>query len=450
MEKQFEKEGRRGFRIGAAFLIGSVVLLLVLQSVLGLWSPSGGGSGSFDFYRGPALPLTAISGGEGLEATRHVDFDFSPYGTGEKEVILTDAYTLTNPGSEAVTARLAYPFLGSLIREDRFFPVITTNGNAVDTDLRLSLDDGPARAADWDDFCTAMRETDQLAQALAEHPAMDTPVTVYLISDIRDESTEAVSNKYLTLTYTPDPGTTIWSYHCSDNENEDGTHFITLDVPEHDWQWGFCCLIVQGGQLHDFSQQGHHSTFPPKESNRLDGISTSVARYESTFGEALWALAEHYRTAPMYDDRFENNPHATPETLYRGAMARIGSESYHGFSIVHQILDEVFYSVLSEEVLMYRVFSLTLAPGESVALDIRCHQGASRDLGGFQSASQGYELATRLGSTLSLGAQSASLSEAREIRILEQNFGFDPASGILSVTLDPAVQRYYLRVQAAQ
>lgn len=443
---EFAKEHKKSMRLGVAMLAGSVVLLLILRTLLGMWSPSGGGSGTFDVYVGPALPLTAIFHGEKLDVTRHVDFDFAPYADGETEIILTDGYALTNTAAEAVTVELAYPFQGSLTDEARLFPAITVNGSAITPSLCPSVD-AKGRlfgADDWEDYKAAILEEDYLAEALSEVPGIDTPVTVYHISGIRDESTEDVSNKYLALTYTPDPDTTIWSYNCSDNENEDGTHFITLDVPEEDWQWGECYLLVIGGDVGSFSQQGHHSTFPPKQSNQLDGISATVEQSTSTFGEMVWLLAEHYSTAPQYDERAEGC--ASPEMLYRGAMARIGNPDYHIFSTVHRILSEIFGAVLSEEVLIYDVFTVTLEPGETASVEITHRRTGSRDHGGMESATEGYDMATRLGSSLSLETQSASLSGSQYIRITEQNFGFNPDAGILSVSLDPEMERYYLRV----
>lgn len=447
------KSDKASIRAGTVFLVGGVVLLLILRSLLAQWSPLGGSSGAFDVYTGPALPMTAVSGGETLAVKRHVNFDFAPYADGEtREVILTDTYELTNPAEDAVTVELAYPFQGSFIDDAQVFPSITVDGGAIDPDLCPSLD-AKGRlfdAEDWEDYKAAMLETDYLAEALAEIPGIDTPVTVYKISDVLDHSGEDLPNKYLTLTYTPDPDTTIWGYNCSDNENEDGTHFTTLDVPEEDWQWGVCYLMVIGCELHDLSQQGHHSTFPPKDSNRVDGISATITQYDSTFGEMVLALAEHYSTAPMYDNRFEHNPYGTPEALYRGAMARIGNADYHRFSTVNHILSEVFGSVLSEEVLLYDVFSVTIEPGQTVSVEVTCHRSASRDHGGIQSATQGYDLATKLGSSLSLNTQSASIAGDSLIRIIDQNFGFDPEAGIVSVALDSAVERYYLRVTAAE
>lgn len=448
---QFEKEQKHSFRIGVAILAGGVILLLILNSLLHQWRPDGGGNGAYDSYRGPVLPMTGISGAEVLNVKRSVDFDFSPYADGGKEVILTDAYQLSNPTGETVTAELAYPFQVALIDEERFFPVITAEGSPVEATLHLSQDPGSrlSQAKDWDAYKAAMAEHDYLSNALAQYPDLHTPVTVYKIYDVQDESRSDVQNKYLTLTYKPDPGSTIWTYNCSDNELEDGTHYITLDVPEAAWQWGFCLLIVSGGTLRDFSQQGHHSTFPPRESNRLDGISAEIEACETTFSQILRELAEHYHTAPQYDSRFEKNPHASAELLYQGALTQIGNPDPQDAATVHQSIDGLFYSVLAREVLMYRVFSLTLSPGETVTVEASYHQSASRDHGGLSDAAHGYDMATTLGSSLTLNNQSASLSGGTHISITEQNFGFDLDAGIDTVTLDPEVARYYLKVRSS-
>ena len=59
---------------------------------------------------------------------------------------------------------------------------------------------------------------------------------------------------------------------------------------------------------------------------------------------------------------------------------------------------------------------------------------------------QGYDLGTRLDSTLTFTAQTASLSGADDIRITGQNFGFDLAAGVTEVALDPEQDHYYLEI----
>lgn len=452
-----DKQNKSSMRVGVAFIVGIVLLLLIGNAVLSQWSPFRGNGGGYDSYRGPVLPMTALSGGESVEVERHVDFDFAPYETADpksvdpSEVILTDTYRLTNTTNETVTVDLAYPFQGSLIDEARFFPAITANGAAVDAALYPSVDAKSllSQAEDWEDYKAALTENDYFAEATSEVTSLDTPVIVYQISDAHYDGAEEVTNKYLALSYAVNPEkTTIWTYGTADNESDDGRHYVTLNVQENAWDWGHCYLLILGEDIFGLSQQGHHTTFPPKESNKLAGVSATVERFESTFGEMVYTLAQLYGSEPQYDERFENNPYATPEALYNGAMRRIGNKDYHTSATVYQSISEAFYAVLSEEVLMYYVFELELAPGETITVEAKYHQQASDDLSGTKAATDGYDMATRLGSSLNLDVQSASVSNSNLIEITEQNFGFDLPGGITEVSLDPETERYYMKVAA--
>ena len=59
----------------------------------------------------------------------------------------------------------------------------------------------------------------------------------------------------------------------------------------------------------------------------------------------------------------------------------------------------------------------------------------------------GYDLVTRLGSTLSFTCQTAALAHTEQIAIVRQNFGFDLAAGLTSVPLAPDQEHYYLEVR---
>ena len=61
----------------------------------------------------------------------------------------------------------------------------------------------------------------------------------------------------------------------------------------------------------------------------------------------------------------------------------------------------------------------------------------------------GYDAVTQLGNTLAFSQQTAELLDHGVIEIVRQNFGFDPAAGITSVTLDPTAEHYYLEVRRA-
>ena len=90
--------------------------------------------------------------------------------------------------------------------------------------------------------------------------------------------------------------------------------------------------------------------------------------------------------------------------------------------------------------------TVTIPAGETVEVEAKYHQEASTDFHGAKQDRDGYDLATRLGSSLDFTEQSAAIKGWEFIEILRQNFGFRPNKGITEVTLDPDVERYYLEV----
>ena len=72
---------------------------------------------------------------------------------------------------------------------------------------------------------------------------------------------------------------------------------------------------------------------------------------------------------------------------------------------------------------------------------------ASIDYVGKDQGKDGYDMATRLGSNLTLTEQTASISGYDEIEIVVQNFGFDLTNGITNVTLDINQDHYWMEIR---
>lgn len=74
---------------------------------------------------------------------------------------------------------------------------------------------------------------------------------------------------------------------------------------------------------------------------------------------------------------------------------------------------------------------------------------ASFDFIGEDKNRNGYDMVTRLGSSLIFTGQTASVSNTESIEILRQNFGFDLEKDVTKVELDPAQEHYYLEIRKA-
>lgn len=58
--------------------IFTILLIGFIPIMLGMFVSSGG-MGDYDWYAGPVLPLTSLSGGENVTVERHVELDYANY-----------------------------------------------------------------------------------------------------------------------------------------------------------------------------------------------------------------------------------------------------------------------------------------------------------------------------------------------------------------------------------
>lgn len=439
------KNTRQGIGCCAAAVIGLLILSLLVQQIVP------GGAGGTRAYEGPVLPMLVLSGGEGLTAQRNVDFDFAPYGIAvgsfidPNEAVITDTYLLTNSGASELTAELAYPFVGSYRMEARFFPAVTVEGEAADTKLVAAVDPGETvqSSDNWREFREALLARDHLGNALAPAAGEALPVIVYEITDLHSET---VGERYLAAEFTADPDrTVIWNFGSIGmvDDEEAGTFARVIHIPSEEEPWvmdrGY--LVVVGGDIDNLTLTGYDS-YDLTQEHRIDGVSGQLRRYESTLSEVLGTLAQYYVNFPYHQT---NSPW---QVLCEGALKRLADPDYHTTATAYRSLNDLFSAVLNERVMMYQIVSLTLAPGQSIRVSAQFRQQASRDAIGLGTPADGFELATRLGSSLRFEGQSASLTNSHRIEIVDQNFGFDPAAGVTEVTLDLKIERYYLTVRS--
>jgi len=101
----------------------------------------------------------------------------------------------------------------------------------------------------------------------------------------------------------------------------------------------------------------------------------------------------------------------------------------------------------------YLEFPVTIPAGGSTSVTADLQKSSSFDFacsGSENVGVQGYGMVTRLGSNLSFEEQTAEVTNTKCIEIVRQNFGFDLPGNVTSVTLDPAMEHYYLEIRAVE
>lgn len=398
--------------------------------------------GTYSFYQSPILPLSSLSGAEQLEVSRDVTLDFSTYENTEhfrEQISVTDTYILHNPTAENITAELCWGINSWLVGD---VPAITVDGSPVEADIRVAYDSETKLlgAHDFKSYAKALTEGNYLADALSEAPEWDAPVKVYHFYDIAYEG-DLQTPVWLYASFRYGKDTNVWVRSYGAQNMAKGACELIFAEGEDTW------LYVIGDDIQELNVRGSNyrnlggiGTYP-----EVEGMTYQLETYESTFTDCLWTAAQEYEFGwKIYPDTGLSL--VTPEMLYRVVMKQIAKKNDQLPGGFHEMYGR-FDVICSSSHLNYWIFPVEIPAGGSVTVSGTYNKEAHTNSADDR---HGYDIATTLGSNLNIGTQTARLVNTEPVVIAQegaaQNFGFDPDAGITEVTLDPAVERYYIDV----
>ncbi len=491
---------------------GSIAAAVTLAAGLGAgvfsgklpWLPIGGSAGgsghedngsTFMSYAGPVFPLTTVEGGGGLTAERAITYDFEGWMDGNPDrpyygLPVTDSYTLTNPTGEDKTVTLLYPFASSLYGLSSNLPALTAGGMELDTEVLAGGYCGGAGNGffydssgygnnwtyprSWVDYQTILSDGSYQASALGEWPDLShIPVTVYEITNPWLAGGITGANPSIHAKFALDNSkTTVLSYGFNGGFSSDDegvmTRRLSFSVPippvEPDSPPLYYerelnqirRIIVFGQPLYSFELLGVHDGAPDSTGYLEWGveIGASLRQYETDLEAALRAVAEDQ--FQMENWRETGSSAQTPEfELYFGIMkdcllshGLLSGDPAERFALGW--LDEM--DCVSMDRVFYLKAQLTVPAGGSAAVEASFLKDASFDYYCANTENRdvyGYDLVTRLGSSLDFTQQTAAAVNTDGVEIIRQNFGFDWENGVDTVTLDPVVEHYYLEARPA-
>lgn len=462
-----------------AAIAACLALTLVLGQFLG---PAGAGrEGSRDLsyavYAGPVLPLTAQGETEGITAQRNVTLDFRDYdGTGSTEAALhvIDSYALANETAEDRTLQLCYPYTATL-QEPQLCPLIWVNGTAVRSELYpgdfAGGFEGPWGSskplegsfnldlpASFEDYRTLLQDGSYQTRAFTASEFQDQTAYVYRLHDFTFPQDDGDAIYELRMECIVDPeGSQLYSCgaESSGSDSETGFHYWTATLRPKARPHEDTYVIVLGEDLTGYSLRGSRQ-IGTDELSAAEDVGCTVSRYETTWKKVLLHfLAEEglYDSEQPRENTFAPGAvfHVPGGELYSSLAVRLLDQwGPYGEAPVERYADGRLRSILREASNMMRVlylrFEVTIPAGEQVTVAAAMTKERSYDLGGTVGAGDGYDLATSLGSSLTFTRQTATLKNAEFIEITDQNFGFDPASGILTVPLTG--EHHWLKVRS--
>lgn len=488
IKPQKRKKWRRLAAMAAAI---ALVIGIVPQVIGGKGGSEGsgvpaepGGATAFMSYAGPAFPLTAVE--EGLSAKRELTWDFSPwipvwysiddmmaelpdtltdaeraeartqyekwypeggFNKASTDVVVTDKYQLDGEGKFT----LVYPFVSSFYRFEADAPVMELNGSQVNyTVCADALSDGyswgePDGLYSWDD-CKAVLDGGSLKASLTGESGIEnTPVIVYRLENIvsPNESEENV-NPTIELQFDMDyDKTQVLTYGFSGGtyDRESGRMGRNDSVGNERLRNDPRMLMVVGEDIKNLSIHGY-KTGAVEAGNELEGISADIVREEGTLGEVMHECVEYY---VLSTDGFDTKIH-DPELFCSVAMRVIAE---HGdYDRFFEGLGSLFANVRGSNRIFYAVAELDVVQGDTLELcypkeasfDYHCANTKNKGV-------YGYDMVTRLGSTIDFTGQSAEIVNFESIKIVNQNMGFDLEGGITQVRLNLDTEHYYLEVR---
>ena len=503
---------RRRFRPWMGLCACLAVVLLGVGTFTGVLPllPVGGSAGgaghdgasTFMSYAGPVFPLTLREENDSITAQRDITLDFAPwervwvesesleeggYWRSSDDILVTDSYTLTNSAREDQEVTVLYPFVAGLYEMENLQPVLTLDGQELQTQLHIGTYSGSFEGAwngtiggdsdgsvnlnypeSWTDYKALLSDGSYLQNALGEGPDVGgIPVVVYRFTDpygpAADEQA-GIPNPSIRVSFDLDyDATTVlgWGFHMGAFGREDGTMVQGFSIPqpgERDYGEDVHYLLVLGEDVRNMTTGGYVTGGTDPDTPALEGCGVTVERYESDLDAALREILtpewEDLRRRTYEQDGMELD--LDFETWYRAVLEYLFSYGILSDSGAERYSAGWLEDIVSDVNVIDRVCWLearvTIPAGGSVELTASMTKEASFDYYCAHTENRGvkgYDLVTELGSNLACTAQTATLADRGFIEIVRQNFGFDLENGVNTVTLDQAQEHFYLEVRRA-
>ena len=479
------KRPRRRFRpwmgvcacLAVVFLLGVGILTgqLPLLRFGGSAGAGGHNEGStFMSYAGPVFPLTLGEENDAITAQRHTTLDFSPwepvwvesdareeggYWSRSTDILVTDAYTLTNHSDTDQEVTVYYPFAAALEELAGLIPTLSLDGTELETTLTVGGMWPSYTAGSWEDYRDMLSGGDYMEAALGSLPGPgDIPVIVYEFTDPygpadREEASNPSIRAAMELDYNK---TAVLSYGFQGGayDREAGTMLREYSIPEpRESSYGSSCyLLILGEDVDSLTTGGYVTGGVDPDTPVLENSGVTVTRYESDLDTMFRTILSQAleRRLDESDERyvgldFETCYRVILERFYQSGLPENLSE-WQGTGSLEDFISESFYI----DRVNWVSARITVPAGESLTVEAAFTKASSHDYACSNARNQGisgYDLVTKLGSNLTCTEQTATLEDRGLIEIIRQNFGFDLENGVNTVTLDPGTDRYYLEVR---
>jgi len=439
-----------------------------------------GGASTFMSYAGPVLPLTLREKNAEITAERDITLDFASWDPAlrqtegyHKGIQVTDAYTLKNGSGEEQTVSLLYPFASDLYGMTARRPVLTLDGQELETVLHAGNYSGGfqgawgsrreglpeqnlAQAESWEAYRAVLSDGTYQRGALEDFPDMSgIPVVVYEFLDPWGPEHDRETTPTIRAGFRVKIGeSTILTtgFHGGTWDTETGAMTQSFSIPregKRDIQ--SYRLVVLGEDIVDLTVHAY-DTGGPEGGSVIENAGVTVHREESDLETVLREIAEE-----DYSWRWTDREAGDMDfDLFFGLMKDELAAYYDVLSAdpasryADVVISEGDLDFCTVKRVFYIEAEVTVPAGGSVTLTAEMLKDASFDHACADTRNRdiyGYDVVTKTGTNLTCTRQTATLEDHGWIKVVRDNFGFDLRRGIKTVELSPEEEHYYIEVR---
>lgn len=487
----------------AACLVLVVVSLSLLKDRSSLRGPSKevttDEAESFMKYEGPILPLILGSSDykDDLNASRKLTFDFFTTNVADqspKTALLKDQYIIENKGP-AKKIKVFYPFVSSANDLAYSNPIIDQDGNVLQAKLHYGNYTGdfvstaneidPAETLNlrdymsWKDYQKSLNNGSYLKDALGQAPdTKDIPVTVYSLTNSHYEESSKAENPTLVAGIEIDRNKSnvlSLGFDGFGKFDDDKEEFYQYSIPKKGEKaiYGDKHYLLILGQdtpkvKIEAQRTGGWDGYEDKSSklrNNLKNAGADLKRQEMSLDKALDLtlplLYEGYKenqasrekdsaywkvdngNIPSYTLSYDEYKALYIKELFAtGALSQKPMMRYENGNL--DLMD-----VTNTQRIIFAEFEIDLGANQTSQITIKSYKQGSYDFYGERSEQKiyGYDLLTRIGSSIDLDKFETEIIDYDKIDIWEGNFVFDLEKNIKSLSLSKDQDHYYMEVR---
>ena len=414
-----------------------------------------------DFNAGPIMPITFAQENRNITASRELTYDFGDVEKADKGYVpVKDAYVLNNTSGQEQTVTYYYPYVTDIQELSLHMPKVYVDGQ----EKELNVSGGVYWGTDsygmakmfspyvsTDEYCYMTGDMKPVEDMLQEE-LLNQTVIVYEFENLDSGNVSGEAGMYSASFKVTDPNKVFMS-DMFDMTYDGDCVKVSFALNQSEGQKP--AIYFMDGEPTEYEEQGYCYT-DMTEANRSDEVTAKRNKYETTMKDVLMDMV----TERMQSVDKETGANDELSSLYYNRAAKMFCVMYcwkNDGVITPE--DDIFYAACISDI-AYMVWdyeslyilsdTITIPAGESVTLDLEyVKQGAHQTYEPQEELRDHYcyDNMPNLGTNVKFTSQKAAIEESGNIRIKDQNYGFDLEKGVKAVELALDAERYYMIVK---